>query len=471
MRYSCGLRSICIVGALLKSQVCLGQGRSGGGRGGGRSRGGRSSARSTCFVSHCSSCEFASTRRCRTCHSGFALDPTSKQCLACPQNCKLCFAETRNSCNQCIPGFFLSIGDQCARCSEGCELCLDQNPSSCKECFFWRGWSLNNQGEGCSFSYFQILIVYGGIAAILLFLWSSFSYRWGIFNRRKRKHLAFVSGTTPANVPLLLNLVGVTNDNAPSAVETIQVRELSRFPSGTWRGYYSQNGLQHAVCEFQIDFFPGGRITGGGRDRVGKYTLQGCWDYTPDRVGRVAFTKRYKKNTANSEGWKNTVENQGHAVEYQGSMQGRTSGSGIRGTWSFPDGADQGSWHLWPVEEGWQSSDQNSDLQQDSAPSFHAAREGESECCVCYDGEINCRLDPCGHIAVCHTCARKIERSDSLCPLCRRGFAHITILDDSRGEAAPSADVHPATVQDNRQASMVGRRRVLGSLQGIRDLS
>ena len=37
------------------------------------------------------------------------------------------------------------------------------------------------------------------------------------------------------------------------------------------------------------------------------------------------------------------------------------------------------------------------------------------ECCICYSAQINVRLQPCRHVALCTPCAGKLAK----CPLCR----------------------------------------------------
>ena len=45
------------------------------------------------------------------------------------------------------------------------------------------------------------------------------------------------------------------------------------------------------------------------------------------------------------------------------------------------------------------------------------AADEANECCVCFDRRINTRLQPCGHVALCHACAARL--TSSRCPLCR----------------------------------------------------
>ena len=69
-----------------------------------------------------------------------------------------------------------------------------------------------------------------------------------------------------------------------------------------------------------------------------------------------------------------------------------------------------GTWHLWPVVL---PSPAPGDEEGDA---IDAADEA-NECCVCFDRRINTRLQPCGHVALCHACAARL--ASSRCPLCR----------------------------------------------------
>jgi len=57
-------------------------------------------------------------------------------------------------------------------------------------------------------------------------------------------------------------------------------------------------------------------------------------------------------------------------------------------------------------------------LQQDlseSLRSVHGELEARAKCCVCREVERQVLLRPCQHLALCHGCARRVDR----CPLCR----------------------------------------------------
>ena len=93
-----------------------------------------------------------------------------------------------------------------------------------------------------------------------------------------------------------------------------------------------------------------------------------------------------------------------HAYTRQPSLSG-----GVRGEWSIRHalGDFDGTWHLWPVVL---PSPAPGDEEGDAA-------DEANECCVCFDRRINTRLQPCGHVALCHACAARL--ASSRCPLCR----------------------------------------------------
>jgi hypothetical protein len=119
--------------------------------------------------------------------------------------------------------------------------------------------------------------------------------RHGPLNSRRRRHLAFVQGNgavnSPAGLltglasPLLLlgggasnnrndnritDRVGNGTDDDESAVALLDRRRDSPFPSGIWRGYYTQHGTRHDRCELDLHFIDSGIMSGGGVDDVGR---------------------------------------------------------------------------------------------------------------------------------------------------------------------------------------------------------
>lgn len=193
----------------------------------------------------------------------------------------------------------------------------------------------------------------------------------------------------------------------------------SLYPSGAWRGYYTQGRRQHGVCEFHLAFEADGRVAGEGVDDIGAYTIRGRHG-----DGRVAFSKRYCKGSRTAAG-QLSPENQGHAVEYRGAAartlaEGRPSLSGgVRGSWAIRHalGDLDGAWHLWPVMNRWQQQQSDGAHGGDQSGCAGQAVDRESECCVCYDRPIDTCLMPCGHVALCWNCASRLPQRR--CPLCR----------------------------------------------------
>ena len=223
-------------------------------------------------------------------------------------------------------------------------------------------------------------------------------------------------GRRPPPPPLAVDYVGeASRDGAP-------FRAVDLYPSGPWRGYYTFGRRQHGVVEFTLEFTASGAVAGEGRDDVGGYTIRGLHG---GGNGRVAFTKQYQTGT-HTAGGQTSEKNAGHAVEYRGDAarrldDGRPSWSGgVRGSWTIRHelGSHEGRWHLWPVimasAHGLGSEDGPTAAGEAAG---HEAGSGESECCVCYDRKIDTALHPCGHVALCGTCARRLPTRR--CPLCR----------------------------------------------------
>ncbi len=186
------------------------------------------------------------------------------------------------------------------------------------------------------------------------------------------------------------------------------------YPSGRWLGYYTYEGSQFSVAEFDLYFTPArdddqsrGSIIGSGADNIGQYAIDGRYGN-----GRVAFSKHYEAGSHNTDG-RVIRGNKGHTVEYRGEMAGPTLGSGTRGTWHIRrfDGDFDGIYHLWPAMEGWTDE---AGAEADEPPSF----EAEGECVVCMENEIDTKLLPCGHVAMCSACVCRLP-TPKRCPLCR----------------------------------------------------
>jgi hypothetical protein len=182
--------------------------------------------------------------------------------------------------------------------------------------------------------------------------------------------------------------------------------------AGAWRGYFTDHiGMKHQVCEFILRFESDGCVSGDGTDIVGRYTIRGkCGN------GRLAFSKHYVAGSKNTMG---VVDygNKGHIVEYRGEVAGSSVRShGFRGAWSIRGwGNYDGTFHLWPAGAHVDTEETTRENQ-----TFI-----ESECCVCYDRQINTCLKPCNHAALCNICAFRLFATDKKCPLCRVPIAHV----------------------------------------------
>jgi hypothetical protein len=186
-------------------------------------------------------------------------------------------------------------------------------------------------------------------------------------------------------------------------------------------------------------------VSGHGSDDVGSYSIKGRWS---SATGRLAFSKTYVRGTGNQR------ENLGHTVEYRGEVQQGQLAAGVRGTWyvKIPGGySGSGRFHLWPSQSAQCATPDDVRVNIDccaksatapaesthllqpspSAPPSSFAGSAapipryrvvvDNECVVCFDGSVNTVLVPCGHVALCTTCARKL----TLCPICRASIDHI----------------------------------------------
>mmetsp|Transcript_45061 Transcript_45061/g.107071 ORF Transcript_45061/g.107071 Transcript_45061/m.107071 type:complete len:449 (-) Transcript_45061:58-1404(-) len=203
------------------------------------------------------------------------------------------------------------------------------------------------------------------------------------------------------------------------------------FPSGAWSGYYDQYGYRHTLCNFDLVFegrYGSWTMRGHGVDDIGHYTLSGSWN--PETL-RLGFSKKYQAQSRTSAGIINHTENLGHTVEYRGEALG-SIGEGIKGTWWVKTRvySGRGAFHLWPVN--FVRPQANAGAMEEagldvpsapppspSAPRFNTTSDGV--CVVCFERRINVALEPCGHVAICRTCADALQgpgRSRS-CPICR----------------------------------------------------
>ena len=101
-----------------------------------------------------------------------------------------------------------------------------------------------------------------------------------------------------------------------------------RFPSGPWVGFWVQRGMGKQRMSLWLAFAEG-RVTGGGRDVIGPFSLLGAYDL---KSGVVRMLKQYDG---------------AHRVAYEGANQG--DGLWLWGLWTL--GVDRGGFHLWPEGE------------------------------------------------------------------------------------------------------------------------
>lgn len=112
--------------------------------------------------------------------------------------------------------------------------------------------------------------------------------------------------------------------------EAILLETDPRFPSGMWTGFFLQlavRGRQKTSLNLTCSE---GRLTGEGKDWVGRYTIDGSYDLA---TGQCEWTKQYLRR---------------HAVTYKGTNNGR----GIWGVWELTQLwgllTDRGGFHIWP---------------------------------------------------------------------------------------------------------------------------
>lgn len=101
------------------------------------------------------------------------------------------------------------------------------------------------------------------------------------------------------------------------------------FPSGPWTGFYnySKHAARHRM-DLQLTFAQG-RLTGEGRDDVGRFLLRGRYDA---QTLECHWTKTYPGS---------------HDVFYRGFREGK----GIWGTWEIGL-LSHGGFHIWPKGSG-----------------------------------------------------------------------------------------------------------------------
>ncbi len=111
-----------------------------------------------------------------------------------------------------------------------------------------------------------------------------------------------------------------------------ELRNSSLFPSGGWTGFYIETrpgwGLGEHRQDLNLDF-NSGRITGGGIDDIGRFSIFGRYD---DETGKCNWLKSYP----------------GHSVSYTGFND---NGKFVWGTWETDDyRRDRGGFKIWPKQ-------------------------------------------------------------------------------------------------------------------------
>lgn len=87
------------------------------------------------------------------------------------------------------------------------------------------------------------------------------------------------------------------------------------YPSGDWEGFWVQDFVGRGDMTPFTLHFGGGRVTGKGKDMVGRFTFAGTYD---EVTGAIRMVKQYLG---------------AHQVLYVGRPDGEGS---IQGTWSIP---------------------------------------------------------------------------------------------------------------------------------------
>ncbi|OVA04479.1 zinc finger protein [Macleaya cordata] len=86
-----------------------------------------------------------------------------------------------------------------------------------------------------------------------------------------------------------------------------------------------------------------------------------------------------------------------------------------------------------------------------------------SNCCICYEMEVDSLLYRCGHICACFKCAKALQRSSRKCPICR---APITDSSSSSSGSSVFGEIKDSTNVTSRGSSVVGPTRSQLSLFG-----
>jgi hypothetical protein len=114
-------------------------------------------------------------------------------------------------------------------------------------------------------------------------------------------------------------------------IECEQCEVDPRFPSGPWKGFWLQQGMNGRQWMRDVTLtFADGRVNGQGEDRVGEFVFRGRYSLDD---GKVTLFKRYLG---------------AHEVIYHGCNDGESLW--LWGTWEMLP-YDKGGFHLWPKGE------------------------------------------------------------------------------------------------------------------------
>eukprot|EP00929_Paragymnodinium_shiwhaense_P015734 TRINITY_DN123834_c0_g1_i1.p1 TRINITY_DN123834_c0_g1~~TRINITY_DN123834_c0_g1_i1.p1 ORF type:complete len:305 (+),score=18.90 TRINITY_DN123834_c0_g1_i1:58-915(+) len=226
------------------------------------------------------------------------------------------------------------------------------------------------------------------------------------------------------------------------------------LPSGSWKGYYNQYGRRWNVSTFELVFDAENRtVTGSGTDAIGRYSIDG--KVSADGR-RLAFSKQYHINTRADDGRLNFAENRGHVVHYRGASESGRLAQGYKGTWyiDIPDGYHgKGAFHLWPAMEGWQN------LQP---PTVRFRVSKDNICVICFSNPIDVCMVPCGHIAACSGCVRRMQALGSTqgstaraCPICRTPIQGLTNADGADTPCSDASVPSGRTPESKEQSAKV----------------
>lgn len=203
------------------------------------------------------------------------------------------------------------------------------------------------------------------------------------------------------------------------------------YPSGLWRGHFT-HGARFEVPDFEFTFAvaPGrrpGAVAGRGWDAGGRFELEGTHSTS---TRRVAFKKRYEVGSKDAHGRDVPEDVQSKVAEFRGEPAGDSVSSGIAGRWFISGAERSGRFSLWPAEDG--DPVAAGSFLELAAESFCVTEGGP--CVVCYDGFVDTKFAPCGHVAVCRLCAEQLE-APLRCPICRSDVREVVYCSSGRSAA------------------------------------